>query len=159
MIVWCRVSFWMVNVSRPARLDALRNCDTCSKQRSVCRTTRSGRNPAGHALPSSLWVVSLTFPCIPLHAPGPEAPPQPRRNRFCPYYICLCFYVIRSFLPSLPGGRRHTDLGIKTPPDSWKWWRRPTAACQTCELHHMAVLLRPRCATVIMAPTRTFCRC
>ena len=29
----------------------------------------------------------------------------------------LCFYVIRAFLPSLPGGRRYADLGIKSPPD------------------------------------------
>ena len=28
----------------------------------------------------------------------------------------LCFYVIRSFLPSLPGGRRDADPGIKSPP-------------------------------------------
>ena len=29
----------------------------------------------------------------------------------------LCFYVIRSFLPSLPGRRRDADHGIKSPPD------------------------------------------
>ena len=28
----------------------------------------------------------------------------------------LCFYVIRAFLPSLPGGRRYTHPGVKLPP-------------------------------------------
>ena len=29
----------------------------------------------------------------------------------------LSFYVIRSFLPSLPGECRHTDPGIESPPE------------------------------------------
>ena len=33
----------------------------------------------------------------------------------------LCFYVLRAFLPSLPGWCRHADPGIKTPPGVVVW--------------------------------------
>ena len=45
MTGWCRVSFWMVKVSRAAHRNARRASDACSEQRPVRRTTRSGRNP------------------------------------------------------------------------------------------------------------------
>jgi hypothetical protein len=46
----------------------------------------------------------------------------------------LCFYVIRSFLPSLPGGRRDADPGIKSPPGGGEkgpqgWSHTWTVAC------------------------------
>ena len=34
------------------------------------------------------------------------------------HIICDYVYVIRAFLPSLPGGRRYTHPGVKLPPAS-----------------------------------------
>ena len=52
-----------------------------------------------------------------MHPPTSETPMDPNEAVYLAFYVRLCFYVIRAFLPSLPGGRRHADHGIKSPPD------------------------------------------
>jgi hypothetical protein len=44
---WCRVSFWMVKLSRSARPNASRSSDACSQQRSGCAVRRTCPEPRG----------------------------------------------------------------------------------------------------------------
>ena len=55
MTWWCRVSFWMVKVSCPARIDVRRSFDACSEQ-TVCYTTRGARSN-GQSVMASAWAV------------------------------------------------------------------------------------------------------
>jgi hypothetical protein len=41
-----------------------------------------------------------------------------KRANLNAYECDYVFYVLRAFFPSLPGGCRHADLGIKAPPAS-----------------------------------------
>ena len=54
------------------------------------------------------------LPCI---SPPKITPMDPHETVFIVmYYMRLCFYVLRAFLPSLPGRCRHTDHGVKLLP-------------------------------------------
>ena len=55
-------------------------------------------------------------PRPPLHAPCPRHPASLPETAPYAFYMRLCFYVIPSFLPSLPAGCRDADLPIKSPP-------------------------------------------
>ena len=53
------------------------------------------------------------LPCI---SPPKITPMDPPMKPLLLYYMRLCFYVLRAFLPSLPGRCRHTDHGVKLLP-------------------------------------------
>ena len=65
---------------------------------------------------SAFYLDSQPWGTPPLHCPPHKSPVATVSARFCVLYTSLCFYVLRAFLPSLPGRRRCADLVIKTPP-------------------------------------------
>ena len=62
------------------------------------------------------WWPSPFSPIAPQHAPVPCHPQGGCETAFWWFHMRLCFYVIPWFVRPLPGRRRYTDLGIKSPP-------------------------------------------
>ena len=76
---------------------------------------------------------ALPWPCpprgsMPLHCPPYISHVPPLWARQSRFHTSLCFYVLRAFLPSLPGCARCADLLIKTSPAVHKVTSRPIQA-------------------------------
>ena len=80
--------------------------DPLERKSSSLPATRSQGRPGGHA--AMAYAIN----------PPPQKPPWTQIANeavYLAFYVRLCFYVIRAFLPSLPSGRRYAHPGIKSP--------------------------------------------